>query len=154
VASDNQYLWLITPKIIRWTISQHCGDRSSHGCLAKCPAKFEPWAPCSRTGRLQQSVQRSLRARLWRNWALRRGNLDFASADQAFRRAVELAPADPALLVSVGTQYYHLRRMDQAFACLNRAVAMHPSLANVRLILHRVERSRRLDEAWNVSRSA
>jgi tetratricopeptide (TPR) repeat protein len=77
------------------------------------------------------------------------GELEFALADQAFERALELAPADAALLAFIGTQYSHLRRMDQAVACLKRAVALDPSSASARLTLASwLERSRRLDEAW------
>jgi tetratricopeptide (TPR) repeat protein len=76
------------------------------------------------------------------------GDLDFALADQAFRRAVELAPGDASLLVFLFTQYYHLRRLDQALACLKRAVEADPSSANTRLTLAAwLERCRRLDEA-------
>ena len=77
------------------------------------------------------------------------GDLDFALADQAFRRALELAPADANLLVFLFTQYYHLRRLDHALACLKRAVEADPSSANVRLTLASwLERNRHLDEAW------
>jgi tetratricopeptide (TPR) repeat protein len=76
------------------------------------------------------------------------GDLEFGLADQAFQRAEELAPMDAALLVFIGTQYYHLRRLDQAFACLKRAVAADPSSAHARLTLASwLERTRRLDEA-------
>src|ERR1039458_9586857 len=45
------------------------------------------------------------------------GDLDFALADQAFRRAMEVAPADVNLLLALGLQYYRLGRLDQATAC-------------------------------------
>jgi tetratricopeptide (TPR) repeat protein len=77
------------------------------------------------------------------------GDLEFTLADQAFQRAMELAPTDAALLVFIGTQYSQFRRMDQALACLKRAVALDPSAANARLTLASwLERNRRLDEAW------
>jgi Flp pilus assembly protein TadD len=76
------------------------------------------------------------------------GDLDFASADESFQRAVELAPADADLLVSIGVQYYHLRRLDQALACFERAAASSPSSVKMRLMLAWwLERYRRLDEA-------
>jgi tetratricopeptide (TPR) repeat protein len=76
-------------------------------------------------------------------------NLDFEQADQAFQRAVALAPTDAALCLFIFTQYYQLRRMDQATACLKRAVAVDPLSANTRLALASwLERNRRLDEAW------
>jgi tetratricopeptide (TPR) repeat protein len=89
-------------------------------------------------------------AQLWAELGLAAaGDLEFSLADQAFQRALELAPADASLLVFIGTQYYHLRRLDQAFACLKRAVAADPSSANARLTLAVwLERTRRLDEAW------
>jgi tetratricopeptide (TPR) repeat protein len=78
------------------------------------------------------------------------GNLDFVLADQAFQRALELAPADAAFLDAISQQYYHLRRLDQAFACLKRAVAADPSSVPMRLRLAAsLEQSRRLDEAWD-----
>jgi tetratricopeptide (TPR) repeat protein len=77
------------------------------------------------------------------------GDLDFALANQAFQRAMELAPADANLLVFLFTQYYQLRRLEQALACLKRAVEAAPSSASVRLTLASwLERNRRLDEAW------
>jgi tetratricopeptide (TPR) repeat protein len=77
------------------------------------------------------------------------GDLDFALANQATRRAAELAPADATLLVSIGKQYCHLRRVDQASACFERAVAADPSSASACLTLASwLERNGRLDEAW------
>jgi tetratricopeptide (TPR) repeat protein len=89
-------------------------------------------------------------AQLWAEMGLAAaGDLEFSLADQAFQRAMELAPADADLLVFIGWQYYHMRRLDQAFACFKRAVAADPSSANARLMLASwLERSRRLDEAW------
>jgi tetratricopeptide (TPR) repeat protein len=89
-------------------------------------------------------------AQLWAELGLAAaGDLEFSLADQAFQRAMDLAPADAALLVFIGTQYYHLRRLDQALACLKRAVAVDPSSAHARLPLAMwLERTHRLDEAW------
>ena len=88
-------------------------------------------------------------SRLWAELGVAAaGNLDFSSADHAFRRAVELAPTDAVSLVAIGTQYYHLRRLDQALACFKRAAAADSSSANIRLTLAAwLERFRRLDEA-------
>ena len=77
------------------------------------------------------------------------GELEFALADQAFQRAVELAPADATMLVAIGLQYYRLRSLEQACTCFERAVAADPSSVHARLNLASwLERSRRLDEAW------
>jgi tetratricopeptide (TPR) repeat protein len=77
------------------------------------------------------------------------GDLEFALADQAFQRALELAPADASLFIFLGWEYYSLRRLDQASACFKRAVVVDPSSANARVALASwLERSRRLDEAW------
>jgi tetratricopeptide (TPR) repeat protein len=82
------------------------------------------------------------------------GDLEFALAGQAFQRVVELAPADADLLLVVCRQFYHLRRLDQAFACLKRAVEVNPSSVHARLQLALwLERSRRLDEAWECAES-
>ncbi|MGP8201340.1 MAG: tetratricopeptide repeat-containing sulfotransferase family protein [Limisphaerales bacterium] len=77
------------------------------------------------------------------------GDLDFAQADEAFRRAMELSPNDAVLLVSIGTQFYHMRRLEQASACFKRAVAADPSSFDARMTLASwLERNHRLDEAW------
>jgi tetratricopeptide (TPR) repeat protein len=77
------------------------------------------------------------------------GGLDFALADQASQRAAELAAADATLLVSIGQQYHRLRRLEQAGACFERAVAADPLSVHARLSLAAwYERNRRLDEAW------
>ncbi|MGP8198771.1 MAG: tetratricopeptide repeat-containing sulfotransferase family protein [Limisphaerales bacterium] len=76
-------------------------------------------------------------------------DLDFAQACQAFQRAAELSSADAALLVAIGLQNFRLRRLDQARACLQRAVGVDPSSVDARLRLAKVlEQSRRLQEAW------
>jgi tetratricopeptide (TPR) repeat protein len=78
------------------------------------------------------------------------GDLDYAQADQAFQRALELAPTDVNLLLALGMQYYRLRRMDQATACHERAVKVAPASPDARLTLASwFERNRRLDEAWD-----
>jgi tetratricopeptide (TPR) repeat protein len=77
------------------------------------------------------------------------GDLEFSLADRAFQRAMELAPTDAALLSYIGTQYSQFRRLDQALACVKRAVALDPSATSARLtMVSWLERSRRLDEAW------
>jgi tetratricopeptide (TPR) repeat protein len=77
------------------------------------------------------------------------GDLDFALAGQASQRAAELASADATLLVSIGQQYHRLRRLEQAGACFERAVAADPSSVHARLSLAAwLERDRRLDQAW------
>jgi tetratricopeptide (TPR) repeat protein len=77
------------------------------------------------------------------------GNLDFTSADEALQRAAKLASADAPSLLAIGAQYYHLRRLNQALACFERAVAADPSSVQVRLALAGwLERNRRLNDAW------
>lgn len=77
------------------------------------------------------------------------GALDFELANQATRRAEELAFADASLLVALSMQYYRLRRLDQASACFQRALAVDPASVNTRYALAEwLERSRRLEEAW------
>ena len=54
------------------------------------------------------------RAELWLELGLAAGKRsDFDLADQAFRRAAELAPEDVSLLVLLGQQYHQLRRSGQ-----------------------------------------
>lgn len=77
------------------------------------------------------------------------GDLEFSLADQAFQRALELAPNDANLLAYVGAQYSNLRRTDQALDCFKRAVTLDPSSASARLNLATsLERNRQLNEAW------
>src|SRR4051794_32481584 len=42
------------------------------------------------------------------------GELDFAQANQAYQRALKLAPGNASLLGVIGHQYLGLRRLDQA----------------------------------------
>ncbi len=77
------------------------------------------------------------------------GDLDFALANQATQRAEELASADASMLAAISMQYYRLRRVEQANACFERAVAADPSSADARLALAEwLERNHRLDKAW------
>lgn len=98
-----------------------------------------------------QSLVRQLPcvAQLWTEMGVAAArDLEFVTARQAFQRAVELAPADPSLLLFIAWQLFHLRQLDEAFACLKQAVAVDPASANLRLTLASwLERSRRLDEA-------
>ncbi|HWY75581.1 MAG TPA: sulfotransferase [Verrucomicrobiae bacterium] len=76
------------------------------------------------------------------------GDLDFTLADQAFRRAMELAPEDASLLILMGQHYHRFRNMAQATACFERAVAADPTSAQARNSLAAwFERERRLSEA-------
>ena len=76
------------------------------------------------------------------------GDLQFELAEQAFRRAENLAPRDVDLLVLLGQQYHRMRRLDAAGACFERAVAVNPSSVHARLSLAAwYERGNRLGEA-------
>ncbi len=77
------------------------------------------------------------------------GELDFALANQAYRRALELAPGDASLLGMIGHQYQSLRQLDDARNCYERAVAADPNMVDARINLAVwLEKERRLDEAW------
>ena len=54
------------------------------------------------------------------------GELDFDFASQSFHKAAELDPRDFSLLILIGQQFHRLRRLDQARACFDRAVAIAP----------------------------
>jgi Flp pilus assembly protein TadD len=83
------------------------------------------------------------------------GELEFAQAEGAFRRAWELAPRDSSLLVLLGQQYHKLRRLDLARACFEEAVAVDPGSAHARLSLAAwFERDRRLNDAWECAEAA
>lgn len=88
--------------------------------------------------------------RLWVEFGLAAaGDLEFSLADQAFQRAMELAPADSAMLMFIGSQYYRLHRFDETRACFERAVTADPSSIQARLNLASwLERSRHQNEAW------
>jgi Flp pilus assembly protein TadD len=86
---------------------------------------------------------------LWFELGIAAANdLDFALADEAFRRAEQLAPTDASLLVLLGQQYHRLRRLEKARGCFERAVAADPDSIHARLSLAAwLERERRLDDA-------
>ena len=78
------------------------------------------------------------------------GELDFLLANQAYRRARELAPQNAALLSMVGMQYQGLRQLDDARTCYENAVAADPDSVDARISLAVwFEKERRLDEAWD-----
>ena len=75
-------------------------------------------------------------------------DLEFAIADEALQRALELSASDSAMLVTIGNQFYNLRRLDQAISCFEAAVVAEPSSVQMRLTLAWwLERYRRMDEA-------
>jgi len=77
------------------------------------------------------------------------GELDFALANQAYRRVLDLAPTNANLLVMVGRQYQGLRQLDDARAAFERAVAADPASVDARISLAVwFEKERRLDESW------
>jgi len=77
------------------------------------------------------------------------GELDFALANQAYRRVLELAPTNANLLVMIGRQYQGLRQLDDARVSFERAVAADPASVDARISLAVwFEKERRLDESW------
>jgi tetratricopeptide (TPR) repeat protein len=77
------------------------------------------------------------------------GLLDFALANSAYRRVLELAPNDANLLVMLGRQYQGLRQLDDARVSFERAVAVDPASVDARISLAVwFEKERRLEEAW------
>ena len=77
------------------------------------------------------------------------GELDFAQANEAYRRALTLAPRNASLLGMIGQQYQGLRQLDDARACYERAVAADPDQVDARINLAVwFEKERRLQEAW------
>jgi tetratricopeptide (TPR) repeat protein len=77
------------------------------------------------------------------------GELDFAEANQAYQRAVDLAPNNANLLVMVGRQYQGLRQLDAARTTFERAVAADPASVDASISLAVwFEKERKLGEAW------
>ena len=77
------------------------------------------------------------------------GELDFAQANLAYRRALELAPRKVSMLCMIGQQYQGLRQLDDARGCYERAVSADPDSVDARISLAVwFEKERRLDEAW------
>jgi len=78
------------------------------------------------------------------------GSLDFPLANQAYRRARELAPKNASLLGMIGQQYLSLRQLDEARACYAKALSVDPDSVDARINLAVwFEKERRLDEAWD-----
>ena len=78
------------------------------------------------------------------------GELDFAQANLAYRRTLELAPRKVSLLCSIGQQYQALRQLDDARSCYERAVSVDPASVDARINLAVwFEKERRLEEAWD-----
>ena len=76
------------------------------------------------------------------------GTLDFTQARDAFAKAAALAADEPDLLVTIGQQYHRLRRLNEATACFEGAVAADPSSVHARLSLAAwLERSGQLTPA-------
>ena len=77
------------------------------------------------------------------------GELDFAQANFAYRRTLELAPRKVSLLCMIGQQYQGLRQLDDARGCYERAVAVDADCVDARINLAVwFEKERRLEEAW------
>jgi len=77
------------------------------------------------------------------------GELDFNRANQAYRRARELALRNAVLLGMLGQQYQGLRQLDDARHCYQLALAADPDSVDARINLAVwFEKERRLDEAW------
>src|ERR1017187_3068993 len=78
------------------------------------------------------------------------GELDFAQANLAYRRTLELAPRKISLLCAIGQQYQALRQLDDARVCYERAVSSDPGSVDARINLTVwFEKERRLEEAWD-----
>lgn len=77
------------------------------------------------------------------------GELDFPLANQAYQRALSLAPGNASLLSLIGQQYQSLRQLDDARICYEKAVAIDPSSVDARINLAVwFEKERRLEDAW------
>ncbi|HEY1123911.1 MAG TPA: sulfotransferase, partial [Haloferula sp.] len=78
------------------------------------------------------------------------GALDFPRANRAFRKALDLAPSNSALIGLVGQQYQNLRQLDAAKECYGRALSANPDSVDAHINLAVwFEKERRLDEAWD-----
>ena len=89
-------------------------------------------------------------ARLWFELGIAAAaELDFAQAQEAFLKTADLGKTDAPLLVELGLQYHRLRRLADARACCERAVALDPNSLPARTNLAVwLEIEHRLDEAW------
>ncbi|HUC84975.1 MAG TPA: sulfotransferase [Candidatus Acidoferrales bacterium] len=89
-------------------------------------------------------------ARLWFELGFAAGKeLNFALAEAAGQRVLELASKNAQLLVLLGQQYHWLRQPDRARACFEQAVAASPRSIHAQLTLADwYQRERRLDDAW------
>ncbi len=81
------------------------------------------------------------------------GDLDFALANKAYARALDLAPGNAGLMVMIGHQYQALRQIDLARGSFERAVAADPVSVDARISLAVwFEKERRLEESWECVR--
>jgi tetratricopeptide (TPR) repeat protein len=77
------------------------------------------------------------------------GELDFPLANQAYEKALALAPRNSSMLLMVGQQYQGLRQLNQAKECFEKAVTANPGSVDARIVLAVwFEKERRLAEAW------
>jgi tetratricopeptide (TPR) repeat protein len=69
-------------------------------------------------------------------------------ADQAWQKALSLAPRNPELIGMIGHQYQGMRRTEKALACFAQAAAADPRAINPRISLAVLcEKTHRLEEA-------
>jgi len=73
----------------------------------------------------------------------------FEVADQAWQKALSLAPGNAEIIGMIGHQYQELRQPDKALACYVQAAAADPKAVNPRISRAVLcEKSHRLAEAW------
>ena len=83
---------------------------------------------------LSDAIRQGESADLWNDWAV----VQFSLAEQAFRRALALAPAHPDAASNLGSLLFTLGKRDEAAALLAQSLpfAAGPVLAQIKTLLH------------------
>ncbi len=63
------------------------------------------------------------------------GELDFELANQAYRKALGMAPGNTSLMLLIGHQFQGMRQADDARDCFERAVASNPTSVDAHISL-------------------
>ena len=102
-------------------LANNFGPADRQGLLAKARSSADKAVELDPNLGLAHSAKASILANI---------DYDFTAAEAEFRRALDLAPQNPAVLSTMGGLLSRLGRLDEAVALLQRAVALDPLRGN------------------------